>query len=380
MHNMHNIKVALDITPMVGKKSGIGYTTEAILNELQESDEVEVFPYVLSFKARAHLKDLPKNTKIFPLPAKILLKQWQMKKLSLLNPIENYFFKKVDVIHSTNFIAPPSNKPTVINLWDCYFIKYPQHSKSALKDYAKIVSQRVKDGAHVVTGSKHSKQEVKLIFPKIKDKNLHSIHLGLNPLRSETVESGDFLAPKSWKFKDNKYLFFIGSTEHRKNLRTLIDAFKLLPKSLHLVIAGGIGNDEDEMLKKINMLDSDVRSRIHRLGYVDEDQRYWLFKNAATFCLPSFDEGFGIPVLESLQFGVPCALSEFGCLPEIGGEFARYYSPDNPDQMAEKINDCLQNESFREKVKTKGPQYAKSFTWEKTGRQYIELYKELLKQ
>lgn len=168
-----------------------------------------------------------------------------------------------------------------------------------------------------------------------------------------------------------KYIFYVGNAHPHKNVEGLIKAFLKLkinfPK-LKLVLAGHDHYFWQRIKKEYQ--DKDI---IYR-GYVSDEELVTLYKNAGCFVMPSFEEGFGIPLLEAMALGCPVVSSNAGSLPEIGGDAAIYFDPHSEKDIITKISMVLEDEDLRKNLIKKGLKRYKKFSWKKMAKQTLEVY------
>ncbi len=195
------------------------------------------------------------------------------------------------------------------------------------------------------------------------------------------------------------YIFYIGNAHPHKNIEGLIKAFKKIkegkvpnvskvPKgnsekafgtsgtfgtfdTLSLVLAGG----DHYFWKKIKQEFNDPD--IIYPGYVTDDSLVTLFANAEMFVMPSFEEGFGIPVLESFAVGCPVVCSDIGALKEVGQSGALYFNPKDINDIAEKITRVLEDENLKKKLIENGEKRVKGFSWKKLADETLKIYLEI---
>ncbi len=162
-----------------------------------------------------------------------------------------------------------------------------------------------------------------------------------------------------------RYVLFVGNYNPRKNLERLIRAFDRVRRNTalphELVIAGGQGwkFDAGQALKKVTAKDA-----IHFIGYVADEEMPALYSGADLFVFPTLYEGFGIPVLEAQQCGVPVLTSDISALPETGGDGALYVDPYDEEAIADGIVKLLTDESLRKELTQKGFRNAERYSWE----------------
>jgi len=159
-----------------------------------------------------------------------------------------------------------------------------------------------------------------------------------------------------------KYILFVGSIQPRKNLAGLMQAWHGIKdnfKDIWLVIAGEAGH----VFRGIKFFGDE---RIRFLGYVPDSDLPALYSNAELFVLPSFDEGFGLPVLEAMACGTPVLTSNGGALPEIVADAGIIFDLEKPEGLSQAMKEILSNPQLRSSLKEKGPLHARKFSWHST--------------
>lgn len=166
------------------------------------------------------------------------------------------------------------------------------------------------------------------------------------------------------------FIFYVGNAHPHKNLEGLIEVFLKLKDNFPKLILVLAGKDH-YFWKRIKIKYTD--SSIKYVGFVSDEQLVALYKSAVCYCLPSFEEGFGIPLLEAFACGCPVVASDIGALREIGADACLYFNPESDDDMAIKISEILQN-NIREKLINDGKGRYKQFSWQKLARSTKEVY------
>jgi glycosyltransferase involved in cell wall biosynthesis len=173
------------------------------------------------------------------------------------------------------------------------------------------------------------------------------------------------------------FLFFIGEFLEKKNIHTLIEMLPFMP-NYKLVLAGKNNTKYAERCRNL-ISKLKLENRVIITGKISEEDKWYYYKNCSAFVFPSLREGFGLPPIEAMQFGTPVFLSNKSALPEIGGEHAYYWTKFDPEYMAKTLHSQLK--SF-ENNKTQNQEnlkaHAKSFSWDKTAKAYLEVYNSLL--
>ena len=163
------------------------------------------------------------------------------------------------------------------------------------------------------------------------------------------TSSSNYITPKN-------YLLHIGSFEKRKDLITLVKAFRLVDDpNLKLVLAGAqIINGNSEVLNEIKtfIVQNKLEDKVILAGYVSKEEASILYKNARIYVFPSLDEGFGIPILEALSFSLPVICSEIDVFKEVGGEYVEYFKVGDSVSLSKKIISVLGSDKLRQNDNT----------------------------
>ncbi|MBQ7668262.1 MAG: glycosyltransferase family 4 protein [Clostridia bacterium] len=172
-----------------------------------------------------------------------------------------------------------------------------------------------------------------------------------------------------------KYMFFIGNMNPRKNILKIYEAYKKAKLALNLphklVIAGPIGWRYKKILRKLKN-DSEVILK----GYVTEEEKVALYKNADIFLFPTLYEGFGIPILEAQALGIPVITSNNSSMPEVAGDGAILVNPNDVEEITSAIEKLVDDEKLRQELMKKGYENVKRFSWEKVAIEIGEIIKE----
>lgn len=173
---------------------------------------------------------------------------------------------------------------------------------------------------------------------------------------------------KAWKHKNHDFL--LNAMGKRKN--------ELKQAGIKLLLTGGFSNDDKLRLSGL-VRENNLHGIIEILGFVSDEQLQALIKGAEYLVFPSLFEGFGMPILEAMTLGCPVLSSNAGSLPEVGGDAAIYFDPIREDEFVALIDSVLnKSEIDRDLMIQKGFENSKKFSWEKTYRETVQVYKELL--
>jgi glycosyltransferase involved in cell wall biosynthesis len=171
-------------------------------------------------------------------------------------------------------------------------------------------------------------------------------------------------------------VLFVGALQARKNVSRLVEAFETMPTDWRLVLAGApSGYQAGQILARIEA--SPARTRIEVAGYVSKAQLESLLARASIFAFPSLDEGFGIPVLEAMAWGVPVITSNSSALREVAGSAALLVNPMSTDEIAQALKRLAYEKDSRHELIQKGMARAAQFTWVRAVERTYEVYREL---
>jgi glycosyltransferase involved in cell wall biosynthesis len=173
-----------------------------------------------------------------------------------------------------------------------------------------------------------------------------------------------------------KLVLHVGAIQKRKNVARLVRAFEAMPPGWRLALAGSFGFGAAECLQAIES--SPRRDSIDVLGYVDADTLARLYSRAAILAYPSCAEGFGIPLLEAMAWGVPVVTSTGTALSEVAGEAALAVDPGDTQALSAALVRLAEDTNLRSTLAAMGRTRAAGFTWERAARETWAAYEEVL--
>jgi len=364
------IRVALDATPLLGDRTGIGEVVDGIIQELASREGLAISAYALTLRGRSDLKAaLPDGVDCAtrPIPARWVRRRW----LRSDSPRIEQWTGPIDVVHATNYVAPPAKVPVIVSVYDLTVLRFPELCRPDTLEYPALLKRAIQRGAILHAPSKAIAEELISELKAPLDRVV-TIPLGLPHVYGGDPDAGRVLA------RAERYVLTLGSIEPRKNLPGLVSAFNILASndaSVYLVHAGPSGWDGGAFESSIR--NSPYRDRIHVLGYVDADTRANLLAGASVFAYPSLYEGFGFPPLEAMATGVPVVASSVGSLPEVLGDGACFVAADEPEALASALAQLLSDSETRERLIQRGLVISKGYSWSKTADALISLYRSL---
>ena len=289
-------------------------------------------------------------------------------------PVEQLAGADFDVTHSLHpLLLPSRHAAQVITIHDLDFLAHPERTRAEIRrDYPDLVRDHAHRAARIVVPSQFTAIEVER-------------QLGVAAGRIAICPPG---AP-DWAARgappSDGYILFFSTLEPRKNVGGLLDAYeRLIARAEHgpaeagslpeLVLAGKATEGAGPWLERIAR--PPLAGHVRHIGYVEPANRQALYAGARMLVMPSFEEGFGLPVLEAMTLGVPVVASNRGSLPEVLGDAGPLVNPDEPDEVAAAMARVLDDEAYRSVCASKGVSRARQFNWHRTARMVYDVYQQ----
>lgn len=232
------------------------------------------------------------------------------------------------------------------------------------KLYAKyVINSAIKKSDKVITVSEFSKSEINKYT--ISKKDISVIYCGLDTkkIRSKISEEPTERIKLKYNLPEN-YILYIGNVKPHKNIDILIKAMKFLGEFPDMKLVA-VGVQHNEILQKLKAINStDLEKNIYTIQYVENDELPLLYKNAQCFVFPSIYEGFGIPPIEAMICDCPVLASNAASIPEVCGDAALFFNPNNVKELVGNIVSILKNKNLRSELIQKGSKNAKRFSIE----------------
>lgn len=281
--------------------------------------------------------------------------------------------KKPDVVFSpTHYLPRFVNIPRVIAVMDVSYLSYPELFRR--EDLHKLIhwtAYSVRHAARIITISEFSKRAIIEAYHVPADRVTVAY-----PALTDWQNKLPMATTETTRNTERRYILTVGTLQPRKNFTRLIEAFsKLNETDISLVIVGKKGWLYEEILAAPKRFG--VEHRVKFMDFVPDDELPELYKNAACFVLPSLYEGFGLPVLEAMSYGIPVVVSNVSSLPEIAGDAGIYVEPENVESITRGLETALTEKSAdRTKRITGGKKRAAEFTWERAADQVMRVLSE----
>jgi len=285
-----------------------------------------------------------------------------------------------DLVH-VQYTAPLLTRvPVVVTVHDVSFIEHPEYFTATRRSQLRLtVGQTVKRAARILTVSEFSREAILRAYDIAPEK----VRVVPNAANPEFRVIGRERAQKAVRDRlcfDDPFIFSVGDLQPRKNQIGLIAAFsKLLTEcpqlKHHLVLTG----KETWFTPKVREAarSCGFASRIHFTGFVSDDDLLELYNACDCFVFPSFYEGFGLPILEAMACGRAVACSNTSSMPEVADGAGLLFDPHQTAEITRALKDILLDAELRGRMERLGFQRAAGFTWKKSARATLDVYKEV---
>lgn len=376
------LNILVNATPLLDPITGIGNYTYQVAKHLGGLGTEQDYTYYYNgffsnelinpgdinnqsiFKAKKLIREVPVLSDLAKIGWRIV-KRW-------LNIQHSGRF---EVYWEPNYILldlPVGKK--VASVHDFSFYLYPQwHNKEVVGIFKKRFFKKIAEADSIITGSQYIKEQIVDIL-NVPTEMVNVINHGVDKnifklydVQSLKTFSTHYDLPES-------FILYVGSIEPRKNLLSLLDAYRRLPdnlvKNVALVLAGFKGWENREIMDRI----SSMPGRVKYLGYLTNIELAYLYNLAIIFVYPSLYEGFGLPPLEAMACGAPVVVSGIPVHREIYGDAALYFDPLDIDDMAASLTGVLEDAAMRKNLSNSGLNKAGQFTWERCAAEHLRVF------
>ena len=365
-----SLRVAIDVTSLIGERTGVGHVTAGFVEHLAARDDVSLVAYAVTGNtALATQLRLPPGLplRVTGVPARALFAAWR----SSSQPRIERWTGPVDVVHGTNFVVPPARARGLVTIHDVAFLRDPHLVSPASRRFAGLLRAALRRGATVHVYSDTVGTDLQHLLPCPADRVVR-IYPGVAATADGDAAAGHALVGAE------RYVLALGTVEPRKNLPRLVGAFDTAADhdpELRLVVAGpdGWGTAAfDDAVRTARHGD-----RVVRLGYVADGARADLLAGARVLAYPSLDEGFGHPPLEAMRAGVPVVAARAGALPEVLDHAALLVEPSSVSALAEALHTAVSDDATRARLVAAGRDRVARYTWERATDELVAQYRRL---
>lgn len=266
---------------------------------------------------------------------------------------------------------------SIVTIHDLIFLKFPEYYKPIDRWIYNFKFRRACINAdRIIAVSECTKRDIISCYGIAEDK-IDVVYQGCDELFANVAPEEKKSEVRRKYGLPEKYILYLGSIEERKNLLQLAKALNHLKSDISVVAVGKrtpYAKLVDDYVQQNNL--SDRFMMIHNAPFADLPS---LYQMSSVFVYTSFYEGFGIPILEALNSGVPVIAATGSCLEEAGGEGTIYVSPTDEKELAARLDEVLNDEALRSTMIEKGKEYASRFTMDKLVGSLLDVYGKVLK-
>jgi glycosyltransferase involved in cell wall biosynthesis len=291
----------------------------------------------------------------------------------------------LDLFHSPDFVLPPTaGVPAILTVHDLSFLRVPQFFVPGFREYLEgAVKRAVGRARHILADSASTRRdliELMAVEPARVSVLYPGVEARFQPIQ-DPIELGQVCARYGLP---DRFVLGLSTLQPRKNFDGLIKAFQRLLSEqgndpeiagLHLVIVGGKGWMYEEMLTLVEH--AGLGNLVHFPGFAADEDLPALYSLASAFAFPSWYEGFGLPVLESMACGTPVVAADNSSLPEAVGEAGLMVDAGDTEALADALGCLMKDSVLRERLMVAGRKQARRFSWADAGRQLLQVYQGL---
>jgi len=375
------MNIGIDLRPLQEKhQTGIpGYTLGLVRAILKTDQENRYFLFFNSFSQKniMYFNEF-KNIEIIKTnyPNKILNLLLFLKLITLNKLLP----KSIDAWLSPNlnFTNLDKNTKHLQVIHDLSFEIFPEFYTLKQRLWHNLVSPKktLQAADFLITPSSSTALDISNIY-NIEKEKITIIPGGLSEnflTEKNNLETNKSLVLKKYNLPEN-FILFLGSTEPRKNIAAIIKAYEKLPKkitdSFELLIAGAKGWKNNQIYKAA--AESALSNKIRFIGYIPEKEKMALYSLSSLFLFPSFYEGFGLPIIEAANLGIPVITSNRSAVSEISGKNAILVNPNETTSLGKAIENILSSKSTYSQYKKRGQDMSSNFKYQNSANTFLAI-------
>ncbi len=372
-------RIGFDARYITDRYHGIGRMAFSLLEAMLAADTDERF--VLFAPARPDrrfdLAALARSDRVelVPFPMPLLLPLDQLAWPILVRR------HRLDLVHSP-YIAGPAlaGVPAIVTVHDLILERFPEYAPSRLLrlGYRATAAVTLRRAAAIVAVSDATRADLEDRYPFTRGRT-HVIHNGVAPgfTTTATADAPRIAAVHERYGLPDRFVLAVGAGRPHKNLPVLLEAIAMGGDGgPDAVIVGDpdprFPDDVGAATKALGL-----RHRVHRVPFVAEEDMASLYAMAEALVFPSLVEGFGLPILEAMAAGTPVIASDTSVMPEVAGDAALYFAPDDPSALAAHLRDLAARPDLASRLRAAGLARVAAFTWDRAARSTLALYRDV---
>lgn len=370
------MRIAIDARIAHYTGAGIGQYTVHLAQALAKQDSENEYVILQSRKDR-----------------RLLVKEPQVRRMSLWTPSHNRMEQELlaielplrrlnfDLLHSPDFIPPLrlNSFKSVITVHDLAFLRWPHFMTADSARYYGQVDQAVKRANAIIAVSESTKNDLVRLLG-VPPEKITVVYEAADPVYRPIPREEAWASLRSKYPLPEEFILFVGTIEPRKNIGTLLRAYRRLRNDYKLtaglVLAGSVGWLSDQVFEDVEQLG--LKDHVTFLGRVENGNLVYLYNVARCLAHPAYYEGFGLTPLEAMACGTPVAASNVSAVPEVVGDAALLVDPNSDEALAVALQRLLTDESLRTSLRDKGLARARTFSWERAAEHTLAVYRDVL--
>jgi glycosyltransferase involved in cell wall biosynthesis len=352
-----SLRVALDVTPELFAATGVARYSRELSRALDARDDCEVHRFAIGRRS----EEAPRGVRHLPVPLRVVHPLWRM----LAVPRAEQLSGRVEIVHSIDMLAPPTRLPLVMTVHDLAAVERPElHPPRTVAIQRRRLAQLGRAAAVIAVSTTTADA---LARWGVESERIHVTQLGLAPLPE----------PAQPPVPEGPFVLVVGTLEPRKEHGLLLEAFAAADlDGVRLVFAGPEAGRKERLAAAAARLG--IGDRLLILGAVPDRVLAGLYHRAALLCMPSRDEGFGLPVLEAMSAALPVVASDIPAVREVGGDAVVRVPPGDVRAFAEALSRVFRDPARRGELGRLGVTRAAAFTWEATAAATVRVYEAAL--
>lgn len=378
------MKIGYDAKRIVRNATGLGNYGRTLINSLSAVDTTDELLLYAPDKGRDDLRSQvharPNVRFRYPERAPLRIQRDLWRSHGIVNDLRS---DGIDLFHGLSGELPwgihEAGIPAVVTIHDLIFLRHPEYYHWLdVQIYKRKFYRTLCEASHIIAISECTKRDI-LAFSDYPESHISVIyqsaarHFAVAGKGAEGVEG--CADTRLRRDLGPRYILQVGTIEERKNALESVEALAFLPNGLHLVLVGRQTAYTEQVLRYAR--NHGLEHRLHVLSNVGNDELPLLYRHAACFVYPSRYEGFGIPIIEAIQCGLPIVAATGSCLEEAGGPDSLYVSPDDARALATAI-ETMVDRADREEVVARSRDYIKRFENNDVAAQMCRVYQKII--
>lgn len=364
------MRVGIDARLIYYHNAGIGQYISNLTQALARANQSDEFVVFQSRKDTAPVVHAPNfRRQVLWTPSHFRFESWALS--------AELYWHSLDLLHSPDFIPPARLRtPCVITMHDLAFWLYPRFLTKESARYYGQVDRASRQSSHIIAVSQNTKQDAVRLLG-VPDDKISVIYEAANEIYRPSDRAAAQRHVASRYGVSGEFILHVGTIEPRKNLPTLLQAYRRVRDAykleIGLIIAGGKGwlwDEVDTLTRQLGLT-----GKVLFPGNVPRDELVHLYNAARLFVFPSFYEGFGLPPLEAMACGTPVVVSNTSSLPEVVGDAGLLVDPNDAEAWAAEICRVAQDDKTWREMREKGLRRAGLFSWERAARETLDVYR-----